>query len=459
MAGALGAGLVPLRATGAPGVTVSPFDHGARGIGEAFDDAPAIQAAVDAVWRRGGGQVAFPRPPLFFNVRRPIVCRPGVSLVGSAARPALKSLDPAIPVLLPGNFHPDFISRARYDPLRDTVAGTSTIELQDSAAAGRYRVGDQLFVTSRAWGETGGFGIPHHGWLNVVAGIAGTTLRLRRPIDHATPAQVTPLRETPARNGIPLFFHADAAISGLDIEAAGLWINDSAMLGVDVRGNRIRAASGVYGNCSQFVRWLDNDIAFGRTIGEQSLNSLSTIVAGNRFTYDPGARDAGASGLYFQEYGRKIHVVDNDVDVGAFPGPNFLLSIANVQEVVIEQLRAKGRHIAEIIYMGSIGTADFPVTGNYVRNCSFDIAAVTRFVYVDGRDTPFMHDNGILDCTFGGTARVDDAIRIQHAPGTFEFRRNAWRQGSCLTMAGARGLEAGDNRRGGQSGAECHGIS
>ena len=459
MAGTIGMGLTPLRAFGSSVISESPVDHGARGIGETFDDAPAIQAAVDAVWRRGGGQVAFPRPSRFFNVRRSIVCRPGVSLVGSSIKPAIKSLDPATPVLLPGNFHPAFVSQARYDPLGDTVAGTSTVELQDGAAARRYRLGDQLFITSRAWGDTGAFGIPHYGWLNIVAGISGRTLRLRRPIDRAVAAQVTPLRETMARNGVPLFFHADASIRDLDIQAAGHWINDSAMLNVDIARNRIRAASAVYGNCSQFVRWLDNDFAFERMIGEQSLNSLSTIVAHNRFTYDPGQHDAGEAGLYLQEYARNISIIDNDVDVGAFPGPNFLVSIANTQDVVVEQLRAKGRRISQIIHIGSTGTADFPVSGNYVRNSTFGIANVTRLVHVDGCDTLFTHDNGILDCTFGGTARAGDAIRIQRAPGRFEFRRNRWQQGSCLTMGGARGLQASDNHRSGQSGALCRSIA
>lgn len=442
---------VPARAA------LDPRDFGARGNGDG-DDTPAIQRAIDRVWQAGGGEVRLAATDAFYAIRSPIVCRPGVSLVGDGNMPRLTCADPAVAMFLAGNFHPDFISRARYDAVAPVRAGDRQVRLTDGRAAGRYRAGDQVYVTSTAWGTTGGFGVPHHGWLNVVRGVHGDVLLLREPIDVAVDAKITLLRDTPARGGMPLFFHADAAIAGLDLEAAGHLMSDSAMLRVAVTGNRVHAATAIYGNSFQHVRWTGNHFRFTRHIGEQSLCSLSTLTQGNRFTYD-AAGNRGEAGFYFQEYGRDLRVIDNDVDVGDFPSAQFLVSIAAAQRVVVERLRVRGQSMPALIYMGAAGSADFPITGNYVRQCRFDVARSVRFAMVQGKESPFMHGNGIVDCVFTGMPRVGDAFRIESGRGDFRFTGNRWGNGACLTMGGTTGLTAADNAVGPRRGALCRAIS
>lgn len=460
IAGALGMmGHARLPAAGP--AAADPRAYGARGIGADFDDAPAIQEAVDAVWKRGGGVVQFYKPPAYYNLRKPIICRPGVSLRGDGSYPRLVASQPRKALLLAGNIHPDFISRARYDPLRPVAAADRSVRLASPTDAVRYRPGDQVFVASRQWGRTGGFGLPEYGWLNIVTGVESDRLMLREPIDVATEAQITPLADTIARNGIPLFFHADASISGLTLEAVDHIMDDSAMLRVDFTDNKVVARSAIYGNGFQHVRWIGNDFVFTRALGEQSMNSLNTVARNNRFTFRPGRAGDGRvfAGFYFQEFGRNLSVSDCTVDFGRAHSDNFLISIANAQRVVVERVAFRGAGASSLIYMGNAGTADFAVTGNMVRDCRFDIPEVVRLAMIRGAHSPYMHGNGIEDCVFSGNASVHDAFRLDGLRGRFSFARNRWKGGNCLAFSNSSGLVAEGNSGAGGKAALCRAMT
>lgn len=462
--GGVATGLVAVCASGLAeaamvGAIVDPRDFGARGVGATVDDTPAIQRAIDAAWRRGGGAVRFAATSTFYNLRSTIVCRPGVSLIGDGQFPRLRCADPSIAMLLAGNIHPDFLARARYDPVVRPAAGDRKLRLSGTGAAARYRVGDQVHVASVANGESGGYPVPLYGWLNIVQRIQGDTLWLREPIDRSVDAHIMRLRDTPARHGIPLFFHADARIAGLDLEAAGDVMSDSAMLRVAMTGNRVKAVGAIYGNCFQYVRWTDNDFRFTKRIGEQSCNSLATLTTRNRFSYDASGGDLGEAGFYFQEYGRKLMVVDNDVDIGAFPRGNFLVSIGLAQDVVVQRLRVRGQSMASLLYMGAAGSRGFAVSGNFIRDCRFDVARSVRFAMVHGEGSPFMHGNGITGCTFTGSASVPDAFRVEGGRGAFAFAGNRWNgKGECLTMGGTTGVSGTGNIAGPRREVGCRAI-
>lgn len=428
--------------------SVSVRAYGARGIGSSFDDSGAIQSAIDQVWQSGGGYVVFPATEDFYNIKRTIICRPGVSLVGDGNFPRLVAASPHRQLLLPGNFHPHFISRARYDALRNFGAGSRSVRLESAAVASRYPPGTQVYVASRTWGETGGYGLPHYGWLNIVMARDGDRIELREPLDLAIPAEITPLRETMGRNNIPLFFHADACISGLSLEAAGPLMNDSAMLRVDWIGNRQIGRHGIYGNAFQYVRWIGNDVTFFRTAGEQSLTSLNTVAYDNRFVFHalPGDTDGAVAGFYFQEFGRNLQLSRSTIDLGPLRSRNFLISIAKARDILVDGLVFTGMEAAGLIYMGNAGESDFPIVGNAVRDCHFVIPKVMRYAMVQGFGSPNMRDNIIEGCDFQGNARAPDAFRFTALKGRFLFRNNKWQTGRPVKLEASPGLEESQNK-------------
>lgn len=447
----------PVRAAGA---SYDPRDYGARGIGDGFDDTPAIQAAIDAAARAGGGDVVIRRPRAFYRIGAPLVMRPRVSLIGDGSTPRLvqRGAGRYGQMLSAGNFHPDFISRARYHPAAPTVAGSNRVVLERAEDAAQYRVGDQVYVASRRWGKTGGFGLPQHGWINLVTAREGRTLILREAIDVAVSAQVARLGANAGRGGTPLRFHSDARIAGLSFDCDGHLMNDSALLRVEIEDNVVAARTGTYGNCFQHVRWQGNRFTCGQ-FGELSLTSYDVDVIGNDFRYDPRSTQERFMGFYLQEYGRKLRLRDNTVDVGNAVKGEFLLSIARAQDVLVERLSARGRFIPSLIFMGTASEPGFPIRGNMVRDCRFEVDRVTRYVMVDAAGSAATSGNGIVGCLFGGTSEVDDAIRIQNTPGEFTFDRNHWTgRGQCFTMGRTRAVSGNRNGRSSPGSGSCRPI-
>lgn len=450
------AGAMAFRSSNA---TANPRRFGARGIGTGYDDTDAIQMAIDTVWKAGGGNVEITAPPKFYNVTRSLICRPGVSLIGDGTFPTIRATNPTVNLLLAGNLHPDFVARAKHDFAQVEKTDAQSITLEDQGAKRRYHVGDQVLVTSRSWGRTDGFPIPRYAWLNIVKRVDGERLILREPIDCAIAVQVTRLADTQGRDGIPLFFYADATISGLRLEAVRHIMGDSAMLHVVVSDNRLSARTGIYGNTFQYVRWQNNLFEFTHAAGEQSLNSFRTIAKGNHFRFRPGSSERLSSGFYFQEYARDILLDDNSIDLGDFPGGGFLISITGAQDVRVSRLKAHGR-MRNLIYMGAAGHEDFAITGNEIVRSVFDVGGCDRLILVDGCQSSKMHDNRITDCTFTGPAAVKDGVRVQRLRGTFDLTGNRWDPTvGCFTMQQSRGLSLANNRRGLATLAQCTAIS
>ncbi|WP_162792481.1 hypothetical protein [Novosphingobium sp. P6W] len=424
-----------------------PAKYGARGIGASFDDGPAIQAAIDAAWINGGGTVLFSSVPAFYNVNNPIICRPGVSLKGDGSRPRIISTAEGKSLLLPGNFHPNFIDRAKYDMLKPVRAGDHLVKLENENSAKRYKTGSQVYVTSRAWGKTGNFGLPHYGWLNYIVGIKNNSLILREAIDISTDAQITPLNEIIARNDINLFFYSDATISGLVLESGRHIMNDSAMLRVDIFDNEFVARTAIYGNAFQYVRWTNNQFTFSHAIGEQSLNSLETLSRNNKFIFSPKSDDKEIfQGFYFQEFGRNLAVENSVINLGHHRSRNFLISIANSQNVKIDSLTFIGDYADSLIYMGNKGSEDFHITGNSIQNCNFNIGEVIRFMTIKGQDSSFMHGNFVENCVFTGKSGARDAIHLEGLRGTFSFSNNKLENVSCINFPDSPNLAISNNR-------------
>lgn len=459
-----GAALLPDRTFATTGEQIRVVDFGARGLGEGSDDTQAIQGAIDEAYRRGGGLVLFDEVPDYHAVSEPLVMRPGVSLKGLGGHTEIRSRQPGKQLLLPGNFHPAYLSGARYDSIDEYEAGTRTIRVSKPDATARYPVGSQVWITSVGAGRSGTFSLPRYGWLNTITGVSGRELTLREPVDVAVRAQITPLAGLKGRFDIPLFFWSDAEISGLAFSAIYHFTMDSAALNVRFTDNLIRAKSGIYGNAFQHVEWRKNRFEFTHMLGEQSQNSIGNSVIGNTFRYVGGRRETYERsqyfGLYFQEFARKIEVANNHIDFADFNSNNFAVSIARAQDVVVRNLTATGDAVPSVIYMGAPAEPEFAVTGNYVRDCTFDTGASRRFVTVDGHGDAGMHGNGILDCRFLGTASEPDAARLHRMNGAFEFQGNRWPgKGSCYTLGKSRGVKAAGNANLGRSGDGCLAIN
>jgi hypothetical protein len=328
----------------------------------------------------------------------------------------------------------------------------------------RYRVGDQVVVADRRLGRTGTFGLAKHSWLNVVTAIWGDTISLSQPIDVSVPAQMTRLADGEGRRGIPLFFYSDAEISGLSFETLYHFTMDSAALNVRFLNNKVRSKSGLYGNAFQNVEWARNNFEFTHMLGETSQNSFGCIIRDNTFRYVGGHRKTYDKtqyfGMYFQEYARNMRAIRNRFILDDFNSQNFCVSIALAQNVIVDGLAVTGDAVPELIYMGAPSDPDFPVTGNFVKDCIFDTGQSDRFVMINGHDSQVMRDNGIIGCKFLGTTTAKDAIRIFRLAGNFQFKGNRWNgSGGCMTMGKSRTIDALDNTSETFAKAVCQAIN
>lgn len=437
---------------------------GAKGVGDEHDDTKPIQAAINAVAALGGGIVLFDAPRAFYALTDALVIRPGVSLVGDGSHPLIKSARTDRQLLFPGNFHPAFLEKLRYDQLRRFQPGTHTVILSDSIAAARYRPGDQIVIADRRWGRTGTFGLTKHSWLNVVMSVKGNRLTLREPIDVDVPAEITRIADGRGRTGIPLFFHADAEITGLSFVTPHHLTMDSAALNIRFHDNRVCARSGLYGNAFQRVEWSQNQFQFTHMLAETSQNSMGCIIRDNSFQYVGGYRAnydrSQYFGMYIQEYARNMMVTRNRFELNDFNSQNFCISIALAQDTTIEDLTVTGRSVPELIYMGAPEDPDFSVTRNTIRNCTFDTGQSDRFVMIHGHGSSQMHGNSITDCQFKGTTTAKDSVRLFDVQGDFEFRGNRWNgSGACVTMKRSRQVRDTDNASGALHQSKCLAIS
>lgn len=411
---------------------VTPQQFGARARGERFDDAPAIQRAVDYVWKnKPGGSVFFPAVDAFYNVRSPIICRPGVSLRGNKSR--IKNLNTEgfieRSVFLPGNFHPDFTEKLEYHSMSPTaVPGRFQLKGIDGR---KFRPGTQVFVTSLEFDYTGKFKVPEHGWLNEIAESKGQWLTLRRPIDVEKDEYRIATLGTAARNDIPLFFYSDAEISGFDIESDGRWTSDTATYNVQFRDNLVRSRSAIYGNTFQKTVWENNEFIVRTGFNEQSHNSIDNVVANNSFTRDAPDHESFV-GFSFQEFARNILFKDNIAKVGRCDGRRgplvWFLNASNIN-FSNTPFSIGSYGMTTLVAFGRRGATDsFPQSNNRIDGCSFEVGECGRFMEVNGFGSSHIFGNYIKNCAFVGKPATE-AFRFKGNRYRFGIRDSIWSGG------------------------------
>lgn len=419
------------------------FEFGAKGIGKEFDDGPAIQAAIDEAWRRGGGTVIFPAPPKYYHTQKKIICRPNVSLIGVCnPRPRLVMHSQKTSLLLAGNFHPDFIGKADYHDIAYINNNEKYFELSIASEGSLYSLGDQIFVTSVTWGDTGGFPIPHHGYLSTITKIDGCRLHFSEEINFSGNAKVALLKNQKGRNNIDLFFYMNSEISGLQLESEYHIMDDSAMLNVRISNNIFIARSAIYGNAFQHVNWRNNKFFFSRALGEMSMNSICSLATDNEFIFNNSQKDLEViQGFYFQEYGSNLKITNSTVHFGNANCKNFLVSISNAREIEVSDIKFIGNSAESCIYMGSKGDLDFHLTGNEVKNCSFTFNHINQAITVNGLSSEFMYNNYITECEFHSkVSKGRLSIYCKKILGIFMLKRNKFIGGSRIESIDSGGL-------------------
>jgi hypothetical protein len=424
----------------APEVTfVTPQQFGARAIGEGFDDGPAIQRAVDFASSNASRlTVRFPRVEAFYNVRRPVICRPGVSLVGDNAR--IKNLNEEgfleRSVFLPGNFHPDFTEKLDYFEVHPT-GNPRVLRLASARHAVDLQPGKQVFIASLEYDFTNEFKVPEYGWLNTVVAQRGDRVHLDNGVDVEKDTYRMAILGTPARDDIPLFYHADAEIRGFDIETTGHWISDSAAYNVTISGNKVKSKTAIYGNTYQKCRWLDNVFQSRNGFSEQSHNSWNTLASGNRFTR-VAVDEEPFVGFSFQEFARGITIENSDVSVGRCTGKRGpMVWFLNAAGVSVRDLRVSIESYGATTLVGfgrRDARATFRQAMNILSESSFDVGVCGRYVEANGFNSPHILNNRIEKCSFEGDRLVAEGMRFVDNISPFEIRETTWK--GALTVKG-----------------------
>lgn len=175
--------------------SVSVLDFGAVAGGAAGqDNYPAFQAAIEAMYAQGGGNVHIPPGADKYRIKQAIQQRNGVHIHAWGAdihctsdATGLYANFPTGGVVLFGVWTQADLAAITTYALNVLTAGGQSVTATTPADAANFAIGDVAIVGSTTTWNPGGFGvIPNYAQINVVEGVdAGTgVITLRHPIDN-----------------------------------------------------------------------------------------------------------------------------------------------------------------------------------------------------------------------------------------------------------------------------------
>jgi hypothetical protein len=383
--------------------SVSVKDFGAVGDG-VTDDTAAIQAAIDGVFARGGGEVYVDSTTTYYKTTFPLYMRKGVSVVGHASRPKIWNLYDAPynffyhQVFACGNFHPAYLQTAGSVPdgsppfPRDAIAvttpGTFQVTLSVGGTGASYSVGEQIVVVSTTQSSAAGYDIPTYMFLNEVVAIAGDVLSLRYPIDVALTGGVAKLSGRFGRNSAPLFFWQNGSLRNLEIETIGYWMADSATLNCNFENLTITSRTMVYGNAFQYTNWRNLDCRFSWKVSECSMNSFYNNVTGFRALFTGTAPfDVANEGITIQENARYVQFSNGTINTGANTNGSQALRILNASNVQFHDISVDcpATRSGALIYVGgSIDPNEIDCADNKIKDIAINArGGAGSFLYVE----------------------------------------------------------------------------
>ncbi|MGL3111395.1 glycosyl hydrolase family 28-related protein [Bradyrhizobium sp. BR 1432] len=302
---------------------------GALGDGR-HDDTEAIQKAIDQA-SVNRGVVSIPACDVtqgkYWRITRPLFLRSNVNVIGQGANSLLYNdrkdstifMDQA--VILPGNYHPEFLNSIEFDEAKLTDQSNGTIAVNN--ATGRYYTGQTVFVRSQDFDRSRP--IVSISSLTAICRVIASgpnEIRLDRAIRFAGPLVVGPADgQVPWRRVGPpssCFVCVDSSLQNLSIRSEGFWTGDTAARGCKFANLWIRSRVGVYGNLFQECHWTNIHLTFDRLAIELACNSMDVTIDGLHATMSGDPETPIHQIIAIQESAIRCEVRNFFIDADAF---------------------------------------------------------------------------------------------------------------------------------------------
>ncbi|MCK1707678.1 right-handed parallel beta-helix repeat-containing protein [Bradyrhizobium sp. 143] len=285
------AGGAPFAAAAAEAIPLDIRAFGALGDGR-HDDTEAIQKAIDKA-SVGRGVVSIPPCNVsqgkYWRITRPLFLRSNVSVIGQGVNSLLYNdrkesttfMDQA--VVLPGNYHPEFLNTIEFDTARIIDQSKGIIAVANTSA--RYSSGQTVFVRSQDYDRTRpAVSISSLTTICRVITVRPDTIVVDRSIQFNGPVVVAPadeqVRWRPVGPPSNCFVCINSSLENLAIRSEGFWTGDTAARGCKFTNLWIQSRVGIYGNLFQECHWKNIHLTFDRLAIELACNSTDVVVEG-----------------------------------------------------------------------------------------------------------------------------------------------------------------------------------